>query len=63
MEKKLKKGLSAGRVQSIALWLIIQRERAIKSFKPEEYWTIDSMMSKGKNQFKSNFYGVDGKKT
>ncbi|MCL0329379.1 type I DNA topoisomerase [Apilactobacillus xinyiensis] len=60
--KKVKKGLSAGRVQSIALWLIIQRERAIKSFNPEEYWTIESMMSKDKNKFKSNFYGLNNKK-
>ncbi|MCL0318162.1 type I DNA topoisomerase [Apilactobacillus xinyiensis] len=60
--KKVKKGLSAGRVQSIALWLIIQRERSIKSFNPEEYWTIESMMSKDKNKFKSNFYGLNNKK-
>ena len=37
--KKVKKGLSAGRVQSVALKLIIDRENEIKAFKPEEYWT------------------------
>lgn len=40
--KKVKKGLSAGRVQSIALKLIIDRENAINAFQPEEYWTIDA---------------------
>ncbi|WP_304421374.1 DNA topoisomerase, partial [uncultured Limosilactobacillus sp.] len=40
--KKVKKGLSAGRVQSVALNLIIQRENEIRNFKPEEYWTIDA---------------------
>ena len=39
--KKLAPGLSAGRVQSVALRLICDREEAIRSFKPEEYWTID----------------------
>ncbi|MHA8111143.1 type I DNA topoisomerase [Lactobacillaceae bacterium Melli_B4] len=60
--KKVKKGLSAGRVQSIALWLIIDRERAIRKFEPEEYWTIDSEFKKGRAKFKASFYGVDGKK-
>ncbi len=44
---KIKKGLSAGRVQSIALNLIIQREQEIKAFKPEEYWTLDAQFKKG----------------
>lgn len=39
--KKSKKGLSAGRVQSVALRLVIDRENEIRNFKPEEYWTID----------------------
>lgn len=43
---KIKKGLSAGRVQSIALNLIIQREKEIRDFKPEEYWTIDAKFKK-----------------
>ncbi|MCD0824289.1 DNA topoisomerase I, partial [Staphylococcus aureus] len=38
--KKVKKGLSAGRVQSVALRLVIDRENEIRNFKPEEYWTI-----------------------
>lgn len=61
--KKVKKGLSAGRVQSVALKLIIDRENEIKAFKPEEYWTIDGAFKKGTKKFQANFYGVDGKKT
>ena len=60
--KKVKKGLSAGRVQSVALWIIIKREREIQAFNPEEYWTIDSVFKKGRSKFKASFYGVDGKK-
>lgn len=61
--KKVKKGLSAGRVQSIALKLIIEREKEVNSFTPEEYWSIDGQFTKGKKQFQANFYGVNGKKS
>lgn len=60
--KKVKKGLSAGRVQSIALKLILDREKEIKAFKPEEYWTIDSEFKKTRQKFKGIFYGLKGKK-
>ena len=60
--KKVKKGLSAGRVQSVALKLIIDRENEINAFKPEEYWTIDGTFKKGPRQFQASFYGMNGKK-
>lgn len=60
--KKVKKGLSAGRVQSIALDLIIKREKEIEAFVPEEYWTLDTEFNKDKTKFKANFYGLNGKK-
>ena len=60
--KKVKKGLSAGRVQSVALKLIIDRENEINTFKPEEYWTIDGTFKKGTRQFQASFYGMNGKK-
>jgi DNA topoisomerase-1 len=46
LASKIQKGLSAGRVQSSSLKIIIDREREIKAFKPEEYWTIDGLFEK-----------------
>ncbi|MGE7866321.1 type I DNA topoisomerase [Bacillus paramycoides] len=60
--KKVKKGLSAGRVQSVAVRLIIEREREIQTFEPEEFWTIKTEFVKGKDTFEASFYGVDGEK-
>ncbi|MFT8317148.1 MAG: type I DNA topoisomerase [Sporolactobacillus sp.] len=60
--KKVKKGLSAGRVQSVALRMIIERENEIKAFKPEEYWSISGIFRVGKETFEAEFYGADGKK-
>ena len=60
--KKVKKGLSAGRVQSIALKLIVDRENEINAFIPEEYWSIDGEFKKGTKKFKASFWGIDGKK-
>ncbi|WP_040286872.1 type I DNA topoisomerase [Sporosarcina koreensis] len=60
--KKVKKGLSAGRVQSVALKLIIDREEEIKVFEPEEYWTIGGDFSKTEGAFNASFYGKSGKK-
>ncbi|WP_085992400.1 type I DNA topoisomerase [Oceanobacillus senegalensis] len=60
--KKVKKGLSAGRVQSVAMKLIIDREKEIENFKPEEYWTIEAEFQKEDAEFEGSFYGVDGKK-
>jgi DNA topoisomerase I len=60
--KKVKKGLSAGRVQSVAVRLIIDRENEIKNFEPEEYWSIEAEFKKDKETFQASFYGIDGKK-
>ncbi|MBN8199578.1 MULTISPECIES: type I DNA topoisomerase [Bacillaceae] len=60
--KKVKKGLSAGRVQSVAVRLIIDREKEIKDFIPEEYWSIDGEFLKGKTAFDAAFYGLENEK-
>ncbi|MCM3214759.1 type I DNA topoisomerase [Niallia taxi] len=60
--KKVKKGLSAGRVQSVAVRLIIDREHEIKAFVPEEYWSIEGSFAKGKTSFEAAFYGLKDKK-
>ena len=62
--KKVKRGLSAGRVQSVAVKLIVDRENEIENFKPEEYWNIyaDLKDKNTKNKFKARFYGKNGKK-
>lgn len=54
--KKVKSGLSAGRVQSVALRLICEREKEIREFEPEEYWSIHANLSKGKFEFDSELY-------
>ncbi len=60
--KKVKKGLSAGRVQSVTVKLIIDRENEIKAFNPEEYWTLTAQLGIGKNAFSAKFYGRKGEK-
>lgn len=60
--KKVKKGLSAGRVQSVAVKLIIDREKEIKAFVPEEYWSITAHFKKNGEGFEAKFYGWDGEK-
>lgn len=62
--KKVKRGLSAGRVQSVAVKLIVDREEEIEKFIPEEYWNIYLIASdkKTKTKFQARFYGIDGKK-
>ncbi len=60
--KKVKKGLSAGRVQSVAVRMIIDREKEIKDFVPEEYWTIKADFVKGQEQFQGAFFSLNGEK-
>ena len=62
--KKVRRGLSAGRVQSVAVKLIVDREEEIEKFIPEEYWNIfvDLEDENSKKQFEAKFYGKDGKK-
>lgn len=63
--KKVRRNLSAGRVQSVAVRMIVDRENQIKNFKPEEYWSIEAKMTapSSKKQFEAMFTGVGGKKT
>jgi DNA topoisomerase-1 len=58
--KKVKRGLSAGRVQSVAVRLIVEREREIQKFTPEEYWSIEATFNKD-GQFIGKLSKVDGK--
>ena len=62
--KKVRRGLSAGRVQSVAVKLIVDRENEIKNFIPEEYWNIYVQLldEKSKKSFEAKFYGKDGKR-
>ena len=62
--KKVKRGLSAGRVQSVAVKLIVDREEEIEKFIPEEYWNINLMVSdkKTKTKFNCKFVGKNGEK-
>ncbi len=62
--KKVAKGLSAGRVQSVALRLIVERQREIDAFKPEEYWTIEAVFTKQKDEtldIKAKLFKENGK--
>ena len=59
LSQKIRKGLSAGRVQSVAVRIIVDREEKIRAFKPEEYWSIDAkFIPKGSRKaFPASFYG------
>jgi DNA topoisomerase I len=60
--KTVKKGLSAGRVQTVALRLIVEREREIRAFTPVEYWTIEALLAKEGQEFTAKLHHIDGKK-
>jgi DNA topoisomerase-1 len=60
---KVRRGLSAGRVQTVAVRLIVEREREISGFNPVEYWTLDALLHADKQpekSFKAKFIGIDG---
>nr|WP_283242913.1 type I DNA topoisomerase [Yeguia hominis] len=64
LSQKIRRGLSAGRVQSVAVRIVVDREEEIRAFKPEEYWSIDAkFLPKGsKKAFEASFYGTPDEK-
>ncbi len=59
---KVKYGLSAGRVQSVATRWVVDREREIQAFTPQEYWNMDAVFQNGKKEYSARFFGNDGGK-
>jgi DNA topoisomerase-1 len=65
VSSKIRRGLSAGRVQSVAVRLVVEREREIDAFRPQEYWTLTAMLerlSEGGGRFAAELTRIDGKK-
>jgi len=61
--KKVRKGLSAGRVQSVATRMVVDREEEIRAFKPEEYWLLDARFRpQSGTEYTARYFGKDGKK-
>ncbi|MGH7509427.1 MAG: type I DNA topoisomerase [Gemmatimonadales bacterium] len=60
--KSIKTGLSAGRVQTVALRLIVEREREIRAFKPQEYWTIEALCASNGQTFEASLHKIGGHK-
>ena len=60
--KTVKKGISAGRVQTVALRLLVEREREIKAFKPVEYWSVEALLEKEGKEFTAKLHHIDDKK-
>lgn len=62
--KKVRRGLSAGRVQSVAMRMVDDREKEIKAFRPEEYWSLQASLldAPGQKPFTAHYYGKNGKK-
>ncbi|HEY8483038.1 MAG TPA: type I DNA topoisomerase [Longimicrobiales bacterium] len=59
--KPIRPGLSAGRVQTVALRLITEREAEIRAFKPEEYWSVTALLEKEARRFEAKLHHIDGK--
>ncbi len=62
LSKKIKSGLSAGRVQSAALRMLVDREREIRDFVPQEYWNLFAHLENAGKKFRAAFEGIEGKK-
>ncbi|MBQ9313836.1 MAG: type I DNA topoisomerase [Clostridia bacterium] len=60
--KKVRKGLSAGRVQSVAVRIIVDREEQIEKFVPEEYWSLDAKLFANKKNFNARLFKIDNEK-
>ena len=60
--RKVKPGLSAGRVQSVATRIVVDRENEIRAFQPQEYWLLDALLDCGAGTFTARFYGTADKK-
>jgi DNA topoisomerase I len=60
--RTIKTGLSAGRVQTVALRLIVEREREIRAFRPQEYWSIEALCAKDGQTFEASLAKIDGHK-
>lgn len=60
--RKVKPGLSAGRVQSVATRIVVDRENEIRAFQPQEYWLLDALLDCGAGTFTARFYGTTDKK-
>ena len=61
--EKVKRGLSAGRVQSVATRMICDREDEIENFEPKEFWTVEALLKHGKKEFTAKYYGENGRET
>ena len=60
--KKIRRGLSAGRVQSVATRMVVDREQEIRAFVPEEYWLLDAVLRSGDGEFTARYFGnAEGK--
>ncbi len=59
--EKVKRGLSAGRVQSVATRMICDREDEIENFEPKEFWTVEALLKHGKKEFTAKYYGENGR--
>ncbi|HXE57151.1 MAG TPA: type I DNA topoisomerase [Gemmatimonadales bacterium] len=60
--KTIQGGLSAGRVQTVALRLIVEREREIRAFTPQEYWSVEALLAKDGQEFEASLHKIDGHK-